>query len=478
MAKMLVAGEEVESKNSETFEVKNPATGEVVDTVPKASIDEVNRAVDAAERAFEKWSVTSPDDKIKLTKKAIELILGKEKELSELLTREQGKPLKEAAIEIQKFCGDLEYYAGLAKNIRGTYFHPVGNGQHGWVLKQPIGVTAAIVPWNFPISLMGNKLAPCIIAGNTVVVKPASSTSLTAIKVIQLMLQAGFPEGVLNIVTGPGEVVGEALIKHPKVRRVSFTGQTETGKRVMSLAGPDLKRITLELGGSDPMIVCEDADLDKAASGASVGRFFNCGQACLATKRVYVMESVAEKFTEKLLEKIKKLKVGNGMNADSRMGPLHLKSQLDKVESQVEDAKKKGAKVLAGGERLKGPDHDKGYFYAPTILNNVSEDSTIVTEECFGPALPIFTVKSFDEALEKANRSPFGLGGTIWTKDLQKAAKGATRLQAGYTWINSFPIMYDELPFGGLKQSGYGKEHGLEALDYYLETRSVVVNAE
>ncbi len=478
MAKMLVAGEEVESKNRETLEVKNPATGETVDTVPKASKEDVNRAVEAAEKAFGKWSTTSADEKIKLVKKAIELILSKEKELAELLTREQGKPLKEAAIEIQKFCGDLEYYAGLAKNIRGTYFYPVGEGRHGWVIKQPIGVTAAIVPWNFPISLMGNKLAPALIAGNTVVVKPASSTSLTAIKIIELMWKAGFPEGVLNIVTGPGEIVGEELIRHPKVRRVSFTGQTETGKRIMSIAGPDLKRITLELGGSDPMIICEDADLDKAATGASVGRFFNCGQACLAVKRVYVMEQVADKFVEKLLEKVKKLKPGNGLNPESRMGPLHLKSQLEKVESQVEDAKKRGAKVLHGGERLKGPEYDKGHFYSPTLLVEVSESSTIVTEECFGPALPVFTVKSFDEAIEKANNSPFGLGGTIWTKDLQKAAKGATKLQAGYTWINSFPIMYDELPFGGLKQSGYGKEHGAEALEYYLETRSVVVNAD
>lgn len=478
MAKMLVAGEELEAKSRETIEVKNPATGETVDTIPKAAHDEINRAVDAAEKAFAKWSITSADEKIKIFKKAIELILGKEKELAELLTREQGKPLKESSIEIQKFCQDLEYYCGLAKNIRGTYFYPVGEGRHGWVIKQPIGVTAAIVPWNFPISLMGNKLAPALVAGNTVVVKPASSTSLTSIKIVELLWKAGLPEGVLNIVTGPGEIVGEALIKHPKVRRVSFTGQTETGRRVMSLAGPDLKRITLELGGSDPMIVCEDADIDKAVTGASVGRFFNCGQACLAVKRVYVMESVADQFMEKLVEKVKKLKPGNGLNPDSRMGPLHLKSQLEKVESQVEDAKRRGAKVLHGGERVRGGEYDKGHFYAPTLLTDVSENSTIVADECFGPALPIFRVKDFEEALQKANNSPYGLGGSIWTRNLQKAAAGATKLQAGYTWINSFPIMYDELPFGGLKQSGYGKEHGAEALDYYLETRSVVVNAE
>ncbi len=476
MAKMLVAGEELGSRT--TLEVRNPATGELVDTIPVATKEEIHKAVESAEKAFAKWSVSNPEERIKIYKRAVELISGKRDELSQLLTREQGKTLKESSLEIDKFCSDLEYYAGLAKNIRGAYFYPVADGKHGWIIKQPVGVTVAVVPWNFPISLMGNKLAPALITGNTVIVKPASTTSLTAIKIVELFWKAGMPEGVLNIVTGPGQSVGEELILHPKVRRVSFTGQTETGKRIMSLAGPDLKRITLELGGSDPMIVCEDADLDKAASGASVGRFFNCGQACVAVKRVYVMDSAAEKFTEKLLEKLKKLKVGNGLNPDSRMGSMHTKAQLEKVEAQVADAKKRGAKVLTGGERLRGGEYDKGNFYPPTVVTHVSEESALVTEECFGPALPIFTVKSFDEAIEKANHSPYGLGGSIWTKDLSKAMKGASRLQAGYTWINSMPVVFDELPFGGLKQSGYGKEHGVEAMEYYLETRSVLVSAE
>jgi acyl-CoA reductase-like NAD-dependent aldehyde dehydrogenase len=475
MAKMLVAGEELESKNRETLEVKNPATGETIDTIPVASKEEINKAVEAAEKAFEKWSTAPPDEKAKIFRNAIGLIQSQKQELATLLTKEQGKPLKEASLEIDKFCSDLEYYAGMAKNIQGRYFYPIAERTHGWVIKQPVGVTAAIVPWNFPISLMGNKIAPALIAGNTVVVKPASTTSLTAIKIVELMWKAGMPQGVLNIVTGPGNTVGEALVQHPKVRRISFTGQTETGRRVMSLAGPDLKRITLELGGSDPMIICEDADLDKAATGASVGRFFNAGQACVATKRVYVMESVAEKFIEKLLEKAKKLKVGNGLHPETRMGALHTKGQLEKIESQVEDAKRKGAKAILGGERLKGGEYDKGWFYPPTLLVDVPEDSKMVTEEVFGPALPIFIVKSFEEALEKANQSPYGLGGSIWTRDFQKAMMGAAKLQVGYTWINAVQMVYDELPFGGLKQSGYGKEHGIEALEYYLETRSIVV---
>jgi len=346
------------------------------------------------------------------------------------------------------------------------------------VIRKPLGVCGAIVPWNFPITLMGTKVGPALAAGNTVVVKPASTTPLTTIRIIELMNQAGLPKGVLNVVTGPGSVVGEELLVNPKVRRIAFTGESATGKHVASVACGDFKRVTLELGGSDPMIVCDDADIDEAAKAASVGRFFNCGQACLAIKRLYLFDSIADDFTEKLVARVKKLRVGNGMAEGTMIGPLHSESQRDEIESQVQDAIDRGARVLAGGDRLRGSDFDNGHFYAPTVLSDVAADSRVATEEVFGPALPIFRVGSLEEAIDRANDSIFGLGSSVWTNDLNRATQAAERLEAGYTWINSAQIIYDELPFGGFKQSGLGKEHGPEALDYYTETKSVVVSTK
>jgi succinate-semialdehyde dehydrogenase/glutarate-semialdehyde dehydrogenase len=322
---------------------------------------------------------------------------------------------------------------------------------------------------------MGNKIGPALLAGNTVVVKPASTTPLTAIRVVALFAEAGLPRGVMSIVSGPGSVVGEALLKHPKVRKIGFTGATDTGRRVMAAAAEQIKRVTLELGGSDPMIVCDDADLDPAVSAAMVGRFFNCGQACLAVKRLYLFGQIFEPFVAKLVERAKKLKVGNGLHAETRMGPLHTDAQRREVEEQVQDALARGAKILAGGARPEGPEFAKGFFYLPTLLVDVPDEARIATEECFGPALPIFRVRSLDEAIQRANSSIYGLGSSIWTRDLGKANRAAERIEAGYTWINSAQIIYDELPFGGVKQSGMGKEHGSEAIDYYMETKAVVV---
>jgi succinate-semialdehyde dehydrogenase/glutarate-semialdehyde dehydrogenase len=475
MAKLFINGEFVESVSGKHDEVRNPATQEVVDTIPRGTAEDITRAVEAADRAFPGWAETPFAQRADILYKAVHLIREREKDLGTLLTREQGKPVREAIMEIRRLAHTIEHYAGMGKNVRGGYVPLLDKGKYGMIIKRPLGVCAAIVPWNFPVSLMGNKIGPALLAGNTVVVKPAGTTPLTATQVVALFTEAGLPPGVMNIVSGPGSVVGEALLKHPKVRKIGFTGATDTGKRVMATAAEQIKRVTLELGGSDPMIVCDDAELDAAASAASVGRFFNCGQACLAIKRLYLFESIAEPFIEKLVERVKKLKVGNGLNPETRMGPLHTDAQRREVEEQVQDAVARGAKILTGGARPEGPEYAKGFFYLPTLLVNVPDDARIATEECFGPALPIFKVKNFDEAIQKANSSIYGLGSSVWTRDLNRANRAAEQIEAGYTWINSAQIIYDELPFGGVKQSGLGKEHGSEAIDYYMETKAVVV---
>jgi len=472
---MLIGGEWVGSRSGNSIEVLNPATGEPVDTAPRGTVDDASEAIDAAQQAFGVWSEWTQADRADVLRRVVALIHLHEKELAMLLTKEQGKPLREAALEIRRYAHTIEYYAGLGKNIRGGYIPQIDAHKYGLIIKRPLGVVGAIVPWNFPVSLMGNKIGPALLAGNTMVIKPAETTPLTDLRVVGLFHEAGLPKGALNVVTGQGSVVGEEIVTNPKVRKIGFTGSTEVGRRVMASAAQGIKRVTLELGGSDPMIVCDDADIDEAVKAAATGRFFNCGQACLAIKRLYLFESIADDFTAKLAARAKKLRVGNGMTEGTMIGPLHSANQRDEVEAQVQDAIDRGARVLAGGDRLRGDDYDRGFFYAPTLLDNVPADARVATEEVFGPALPIFKVKSLDEAIEKANDSIFGLGSSIWTNDLNRATRAAERIEAGYTWINSAQVIYDELPFGGLKQSGLGKEHGTEALDYYSETKSVVV---
>ena len=475
MAKMFIAGESVDSTSGNVTEIFNPATGEVVDTVPTGTREDTQRAIDVAADAFKSWSEVPFSKRGEILYQAAERVRQNEKELATLLTKEQGKPLREAFLEIRRFCHTLEHYAGLAKNVRGGHVPLLGENRYGLIIKRPFGVCGAIVPWNFPVSLMGNKIAPGLLAGNTFVVKPAGTTPLTATRVVQLMFEAGLPAGVLNIVTGPGGTVGQEILEHPKVRKIGFTGATDTGRKVMETAARQIKRVTLELGGSDPMIVCDDADLDRAVSAASVGRFFNCGQACLAIKRLYLFDSIADEFIAKLVEKVQKLRVGNGLTEGTLIGPMHTAGQRAEVEEQVQDALDKGARILVGGKRPEGPEYEKGNYYLPTLLTDVDESSRIVQEEVFGPALPIMRVKDLDEAIDKANDHIYGLGSSVWTRDLARATRAAERIEAGYTWVNSNQIIYDELPFGGFKQSGLGKEHGSEALDYYLETKSVVV---
>src|SRR3954447_9896386 len=475
MAKMFVGGESVDARSGAVMEIRNPATGELVDTVPKADAEDVRHAVEVAHAAFPGWAATPATKRATILFQAAELVQEHMKEIAELETKEQGKTLRESQIEVNRVAENLEYYAGMSNKIRGEYVPLSEKDKYGLVVKQPVGVCAAIVPWNFPVSLMGNKIAPALVTGNTVVVKPASTTPLAAIRLIELFHEAGVPAGVLNIITGPGGVAGEELLVNPLVRKIAFTGETGTGKHVMEVAAQEIKRVTLELGGSDPMIVCDDADLDAAASAASVGRFFNCGQACLAVKRLYLFDSIADAFLEKFLPKVERLRVGNGLQQGITTGPLHTAKQREEIEEMVKEAVDRGAKVLVGGKRPEGEEYANGNFYQPTVLENVPADARMITEECFGPALPVFRVKDLNEAITLANSSKYGLGSSIWTTNLAKAQQAAERIQAGYTWVNNLHVAYDELPFGGFKQSGYGKEHGVEALDYYQESKSIVI---
>lgn len=472
---MLIDGKWVEASSRERIEVYNPATGSIVDTVPRAEREDVRAAVDAAEESLKKWSELSAIERSRILLKIAENVRQNSEELALTLTLEQGKPLNEARSEVNSFANCCEYYAGLIGRHR-NFQNEFSTGEGFFVVtKVPVGVVGAILPWNFPVSLLGWKVAPGLAAGNTFVVKPASSTPLTDIKVVDLMYKSGLPAGVVNIVTGPGSTVGEEIVRNPKVSKIAFTGETGTGKKIMEMASEQIKRITLELGGSDPMVVFEDADLELAVEGAVWGRFRNCGQSCTSVKRLILLEGIAEKFISKLVEKVRTIVVGNGTDPSTHMGPLHNEQQREKIEHMVEDAVSLGASVLVGGKRPEGEQFSKGYFYLPTVLTNVSEEAKISNEEAFGPALPIYVVRSEEEAVELANRTIYGLGSSVWTNNLERAFRVAKMIQAGTTWVNSPPIARAEVPFGGFKQSGLGRELGIEGLEHYYEIKSIQV---
>jgi acyl-CoA reductase-like NAD-dependent aldehyde dehydrogenase len=461
----------------EPLPVTNPADGQAFTEVASATPGDVDAAVASAREAFTGWSARAVSKRGEILAEAAHNVRAHIDELAPLLTREQGKTLRDSRIELNRAVETLEHYAGLSKALRGGFAPQIDPGTDGMVLRRPLGVVGAIVPWNFPTTLLCNKLGPALVAGNTVVAKPADTTPLTTLRFVELLAEAGLPPGVVNVVTGTGPDAGEALVTHPDVRKVAFTGSTRTGERIMALAAEGTKRLTLELGGSDPLIVCEDADIAKAASAASMGRFYNCGQACLAVKRVYVMEAVADEVIDMVTAKAKKLRVGRGDAEGSQIGPLHTARQRALVAGQVARTLEQGGELVCGGGPPEDPELADGFFYLPTVIVEPPHDSPMATEEVFGPALPIWRVRDLDEAIERSNASQYGLGSSVWTADLDKAREAAERLECGYTWINSPTKVYDELPFGGVKSSGFGKEHGEEAFDHYTDQKSVVLRS-
>jgi succinate-semialdehyde dehydrogenase/glutarate-semialdehyde dehydrogenase len=459
----------------EELEVINPATEEVAGVVPRGDVAAVELAVATAKRAFPEWAATDTEKRAEILARAAALIEERAKELAAVLTSEQGKPLMEARGEVTHLAHGVRYYAEAATKVRGAYQElPSAFGPaYGQVIRRPMGVCAAITPYNFPLTLLGTKVAPALASGNTVVAKPAATTPLATLEVAKIFAEAGVPDGVLNVVTGRGADIGDALVGHPDVRRVAFTGSTEVGRHVMEVAGPRLKRVSLELGGSDPVIVCEDADVEAAVKAVIIGRYWNAGQACLGCKRVFVHESVYDDFVGQLVQRVQRYEPGDGtVKAEKprlRMGPIHTRAGRDELLAQIEDS---GGEVLTGGGT---GGQEKGFFLEPAVIAEPRADSRVMREEVFGPVLPVLRYSDFDDVIARANDTPYGLGSSIWTHDVRKIHRAARDIDAGMTWVNQIHYGYDELPFGGIKDSGFGKEHGLEALDSYVELKSVVV---
>jgi acyl-CoA reductase-like NAD-dependent aldehyde dehydrogenase len=473
--KMQINGNAVEAHSGEFFDIINPATCELIDRVPKGTEDDVEVAVEAASSAFNGWASASPQQRARVLYIAAGIVRQRKDELAVLLTREQGKPLAESKNEIEGFAHVLEYYCGLASSSHGDFVQVPQNG-YAFTVKKPLGVCAAIIPWNMPALIMAWKIGPALISGNTLVLKPASNTPLTNLTLASILSEAGLPPGVLNIVTGPGNIVGESLVKSPKVKRISFTGEARTGKRVAELAAGGMKRVTLELGGSDPMLVCDDADFEAAVLGALRGRFYNCGQTCTAVKRLFVFETVAEKFIKKLEAGIRNLRVGNGMHENIDMGPLNNRRQWEYIRKLVADVEEKDeGRIVTGGRVPEKSAYSKGYFFEPTLVADVPRESRLLKEEVFGPVLPVVQVKNLDEAIEEANNTCYGLGASIWTKNLDKARKGCEQLNAGIIWLNQHLKIAPEVPFGGTEQSGIGRENGPDALSEYLDLKTVML---
>jgi succinate-semialdehyde dehydrogenase / glutarate-semialdehyde dehydrogenase len=473
MPEMLIGGEWRAGSAHQEIEVVNPATEATIASVPAGSADDVALAVATAKRAFAEWSRTDTEQRASVLAKAADLIHENAKSLAQTLTAEQGKPVAEAIGEVNHLSHGVRFYAEAATKVRGAYQElPSALGSsYGMVIRRPIGVCAAITPYNFPLTLLGTKVAPALASGNTVVAKPAATTPLATLEVARLFGEAGVPDGVLNVVTGRGSEIGDALVSHPDVRRVAFTGSTDVGRHVLATAG--IKRLTLELGGSDPVIVCEDADVGAAVKAVIIGRYWNAGQACLGCKRVFVHDAVYDDFVSQLVERVQRYEPGDGtVKAEKprlRMGPIHTRAGRDELLAQIEGS---GGELLTGGGT---GGHDKGFFLEPAVVAAPDAGSRLMTEEVFGPVLPVLRYSDFDDALRSANDTPYGLGSSIWTHDARLIHRAAQEIEAGMTWVNQIHYGYDELPFGGVKESGFGKEHGIEALDSYVELKSVVV---
>ncbi len=477
---MIMDGRQTPALSGETFEVRNPAnTDEIVGLVARGGREDVRRIIESAERALRtSWwpRLHESRQRGRVLQRYAALVEERKEDLARLLTREQGKVYRESLSELESLINTFEYYAGYGGKIMGSvvFARDGDNILKIETRKYPIGICAAVLPFNFPVSLYAWKVAPALIAGNAVIIKPASTAPLTDILLTQLLHEAGLPAGIASAITGPAGSAGDELIRHPAVKKIALTGSTETGKAVYEAAAAGLKHLTLELGGSDPTVVCDDADLAAAAETVvRSGRFRNAGQSCTSVKRVFVFERVFDQFSELVAETTRKMRLGDGLHDGTDMGPLNNAQVRDDVEKLLQDAVKRGALVAAGGGRPSGAGYEKGFFLQPTVLLDVPNDAAIWREECFGPVLPLMRVGDLDEAIEQANTSPYGLGSAIWSNNDRYIETFIDRIQAGMVWVNYKPLSLPEAPFGGVKDSGIGRELGAEGLEAYLETKAV-----
>jgi acyl-CoA reductase-like NAD-dependent aldehyde dehydrogenase len=470
MPQLWIDGRRTESLSGRTRVIHDPATLEPVDTVPESTSEDVHRAVASAGAAQAHWRRVPAVERARLLHHVAHSLRNDRATLSELLTREGGKPRIENIDEVEWCAACFDYYAEIARNAHGSSIPPVAEHQVNFTIKEPLGVVACIAPFNYPLLLMTWKIAPALAAGNAVVMKPSELTPLATLRLAEVSM-ADLPAGVANVVTGTGADIGDPLVDHPDVACIAFTGSTAVGTRIAGRAAARLARVNLELGGIDPCIVFDDADLDVAVPGVAWARFLNAGQVCTSAKRIYLVEKIARPFIERFVAYARTIKLGHGMNPDTDMGPLVSARALAQVERQVRRAQAEGAKVLEGGHRA--PEAGAGYFYAPTVLTDVTPASTVVCEEVFGPIASIQVVRNADEAIQLAAKSEYGLGANIYTSNLTWAMQAMTEIKAGTFWINDPLTDNDAAPFGGMRKSGMGRELGEEGLDAFRETKHV-----
>ncbi|MBI5596333.1 MAG: aldehyde dehydrogenase family protein [Elusimicrobia bacterium] len=476
---MLIGGEFVPAADGALRDVIDPATGAVIARVPEASRADVRRAVDAARAAFDSgpWRSTTALERAKLLFKVADGIRAEAAALAELEVRNMGKPLAEAEYDVADAANCFEFYAGLATKVHGETMSVPANSL-SFVVREPVGVAGQIIPWNYPLLMAAWKLAPALAAGCVCVLKPSELTPLTALELAHIIHAAGFPPGVVNIVTGPGAGAGQELAESPKVDKVAFTGGTVTGRKIAIAATGNLKKVTLELGGKNPNIVFADADFEAAVDGALFAAFANQGEVCSAGSRLLVDKRIHKALVEAMLKKVPRIKLGHGMTPGVKMGPLVSAAHRDKVEEYVRIGKAEGAKLLCGGRRPAGKEFAGGFFLEPTIFDGVSPAMRIAREEIFGPILSVIEFETEEEALRIANDTDYGLAAGVWTSSITRGLRAVRALRAGITWINTYHPTFNEMPWGGYKQSGNGRELGLYGIEAYLETKQVNVNLD